>query len=222
VRVDGSHLTALENINRNRYLGNRIAIEELGADRVLAIEEDVEISSDAIRFCNEIMIKYSKKPFFKGINLGSREKYSQEDALTYSRQRYGLHGQASVITRKTWKKFNHKKIKKKFSTHGFDSLIELDLKTGFMVTPNNSRSLDTGWDGTHVPGDQRDPYFVEIAESFVGNHQTPTGKFMEKEMHHHWRSDIEIYKVFKTPSFFIIAKWNLLKHNLKEKLRNFL
>jgi hypothetical protein len=218
IRVSGENRTALENINFNRYLGYEIGFLKLKADWILAIEEDVEISGDAIQFCTEIVAKYQHTPFFKGINLGSREKYSEALSVTYSRQRYGLHGQASVLTKKTWDKFNHKIIQKKFSTHGLDSLIEFYLKKGFMVTPNNSRSLDTGWDGTHLPGNEDDPYFVEMAASFVGNLDTPSGSYVYKEMDHHWRSDIETYKLYKLPFFILITRWNLFKHTLKKRL----
>jgi len=220
IRVNGDDKSPLENINTNRYLGYQICFNEFAADWVLAIEEDVEIAKDAIRFCSEMTWKYSGNIFFRGINLGSREKFEESISTTYSRQRYGLHGQAAVITRGTWKGISQRRIWRKFSTHGFDSLIEFQLKTGFMITPNNSRSLDTGWDGTHLPANQNDAYFVEIAESFVGFHEIDISEYTEKGMQHNWRSDIELYKFHKTPFFIVNTQWNNLKHKIKFALAN--
>lgn len=212
--VSGANRTPLENINYNRYLGYEIAFVTYSADWVMAIEEDVEISGDAYNFVKTMVDRFKNNPFFRGVNLGSREPFEEDLLNTYSLLRYGMHGQASVIGVKTWNYVQRRRIVDQFSSHGFDWLIEKHLKTGFMVTPNLSRSLDTGWDGTHMPGDSNDPYFAEIRSSFVGDIQT-SKNYVRRDLHHRWRDDVEIYKVYKTPAFLFRTWWKRLKHASK-------
>ena len=212
--VNGQGRTPLENINHNRLLGYQIAFNEYKADWVIAIEEDVILSKDAISFVRYILDIYKKRRFFRGINFGSREPFSPELIGTFSLLRYGMHGQGSVIGRKTWDYIVRRKIEKKFSTHGFDSLIEQHLKLGFMVTPNLSRSLDTGWDGTHMPSDENDAYFMEMRKSFIGEVDVPLN-YHQLNLLHRWREDLEVYKLHKTPRFFLRTKWYAFKHQIK-------
>ena len=206
--------TPLENINHNRFLAYEVAFNEFRADWVLAVEEDVVLSKDAVVFTEFVVSKFSGRRFFRGINLGSREPFDERLFNTYSLLRYGLHGQASVIGKKTWKFIQRRSLIAKFSTHGFDSLIESHLKTGFMVTPNLSRSLDTGWDGTHMPNDQNDVYFQEMNKSFVCEMDPPTHYFTLNILHR-WREDLAIYKMYRTPQFILLTKWYAIKHQLK-------
>jgi hypothetical protein len=212
--VTSVNRTALENINHNRLLGYEVAFNEFRAEWVLAIEEDVLISGDAVRFISHMIERYENYRFFRGINLGSREPFDLNLISTYSRLRYGMHGQASVIGKRTWNYINRRNIKARFSTHGFDSLIEVHLKCGFMVTPNLSRSLDTGWDGTHMPSDSNDLYFEEMRASFVGIQATSRSYYCRNILHR-WREDLEVYSVYRTPKFLLLSRWNTLKHKVK-------
>jgi hypothetical protein len=198
-------------------LGYQIAFNEYNADWVIAIEEDVILSKDAISFVSYILNKYIKSRFFRGKNFGSREPFSPDLIGTFSLLRYGMHGQGSVIGRKTWDFIRRRRIEKKFSTHGFDSLIEQHLKLGFMVTPNLSRSLDTGWDGTHMPSDKNDSYFTEMRGSFVGDIDV-TPNYRQLNLLHRWREDLEIYKLHKTLRFVLRSKWYAFKHEIKSYL----
>jgi hypothetical protein len=213
--VNGQGRTPLENINHNRLLGYQIAFNDYKADWVIAIEEDVVLSKDAISFVRFVLDRYVKNRFFRGINFGSREPFSADLIDTYSLLRYGMHGQGSVIGRRTWDFIIRREIENRFSTHGFDSLIEQHLKLGFMVTPNLSRSLDTGWDGTHMPDDKNDSYFTEMRESFVGDIDAPSS-YQQLDLLHRWREDLEVYKLHKTPRFVLRSKWYELKHEIKK------
>lgn len=215
VEVEGGNRTPLENINWNRYLGYEILFDDENFDWVIAIEEDVAIAPDAFKFATQIVDRYAKEPSFKGINFGSREPFDLKNLNTYSLLRYGLHGQASLLPKSSWNKFPHKRMKRKFSTHGFDSLIEFNLKMGFMVTPNLSRSLDMGWDGTHVPSDSSDPYFVEMAASYVGDRIPNFEAYELHSINHQWRSDIRIYRRNETLGFILETKYYLMKHHIK-------
>jgi hypothetical protein len=195
--------STLANINYNRLLGTNLGFDIFHADLVLGIEEDTKISYDALQFIDRVFQKYRNNRFFRGINLGSIEEKTQENLLTYSRIRFGLHGQAGVITKKTWKKINFSKLRANMSLEGWDSYIEFKTKSGFMVTPNASRSLDRGWSGTYAPDNPDHPHYVAMRESFVGSFSKLDSNFTHVSLKHRWRSDATVFKFRHQLLFFI-------------------
>jgi hypothetical protein len=215
-QLDGDGFSPLENINRNRILAYIIGFNWLNSDWVLAIEEDVLISQDSINFINIVMQKYYRYPSFRGINLGSRIPKSDHNKETYSKLRFGINGQASAITRRTWNYFNYQKLMKKSASHPFDSQVEHYLKMGFMVTPNASRLKDIGWNGTHAPKDSNAIYYKELESSWVGNEKLGATGYTLQNVDHNWRNDIRIYKWFTTPWHFLSRLYRNKKHELKQ------
>lgn len=215
IQVDGTGKSALENINSNRITGYTHLFDKLRMDWVLAIEEDVLIARDTLNFVEFIMNKYWNVRAFKGINLGSREPLQTSLLDTYSKLRFGLNGQASAVTSKTWKGFNLRRITRKIAQNGFDSMIENNLRRGFMITPNLSRSLDIGWDGTHQSSNPEDPYFVEMRESFVSGVLRTDAVYREININHRWREDIEIYRRYRTLESILRRMKLQLKHKIK-------
>ena len=122
-------------------------------------------------------------------NLGSLELKTQNNLGTYSLIRFGLHGQAGVITRRTWRKFTMGKLLRNISADGWDSRFEFVIKSGFMVTPNASRLLDRGWDGTHAPTDPLHPYFEKQKLSWVGTEPFVHLPYARADQKHSWRTD---------------------------------
>ena len=196
--------SALENINLNRILGYEFCFKFLQCDWVLAIEEDVEVSSDALRFVEEMYERYHKRALFRGINLGSMEPFSEEMSNSYSLLRYGLHGQAAAISRRTWERFNVDYLVRSSKVAALDGQMELLLKSGFMVTPNNSRFVDTGWNGTHAPKDSNDPYYVRLRKSWVGSRVPSTVTYVRSEVEHSWRSDCRSFKLISVSSVVVV------------------
>lgn len=166
LEVQGLFSKSLPNINFNRVLGYQFCFDWLGVDWVLAVEEDVVVSNDTVNLIEQVLRLEHNKPFFRGINLGSRIS-SSKNISTYSRFRFGLHGQCSVLTRKTWRHFEASRLLKNSIKKPFDSQLENYLRRGYMATPNRSRFIDTGWNGTHAPTDPNHEYFRELGESFV-------------------------------------------------------
>jgi hypothetical protein len=182
--------TALANINFNRVLGYRLAFDVYGADAVLGIEEDTILSPDSLSFCESIYSRYSREKRFRGINLGSLETSGLASNNSFSLLRFGLQGQAGLITRKTWNSIRDGRILDFDSGEGWDSSIEFKLKTGYMVTPNRSRSLDFGWDqGVHAPQDENDPHYVSMRQSWVGTDPLPENQYELVQLAHRWRKD---------------------------------
>jgi hypothetical protein len=122
--------TALENINLNGLLSREIAFKWLMSDWSIGIEEDTVISPDSINFVYHCFEKYNKNPFFRGVNLGSKNPYSKEHEGSYNLVSYGVQGQASMLTQKTWNHFDIKKFYRKISKSGLDSMMEHFVKSG--------------------------------------------------------------------------------------------
>ncbi len=185
----GTEATALGNINFNRILGTDVAFRVLESELVLGIEEDNIIAKDALDFCTFTFEKYKKHPYFRGVNLGSAEVFDSELSKSYSLIRYATVSQASAITRRTWNKLPLGPLMTDIDAEGWDSRFERVTKTGFMVTPNNSRSLDRGWGGTHAPDDPNHESYVKQRASFVGTHSIAHKKWYRQQIKHHWRND---------------------------------
>ena len=215
MRLKPQHKTALANINQNRLIGTSICFDLLGSDIVLGIEEDTMIAYDALKFIDQVFLRYQSKIGFRGINLGSHEPRTTENINTYSLLRFGLHGQAGVITSKTWRNLSIKKIRKNITTEGYDSWMEYYLKSGFMVTPNASRLKDIGWNGTHAPKDPNDKYYKESEASWVGAEDLGLFGYSLKNSRHDWRDDIRRYRWFSTPWY--IFKYTLISLFIKKK-----
>ena len=186
-------------INHNRYFGLEFLFDEHGVDAVLAVEDDVEIARDSALFCAFAIDKYGGNPNFRGVNLGSRiSKTSQSKVInSFSLVRYGLHGQAGLLTSTSWSYI------KKYdlglgALDGFDAQIESYLKTGFMVTPNYSRYLDRGFDSyaIHAPKNSEDAAFTATKNSYIGrDYIVPNVPYSLKQIYYtSWRIDAVAYK----------------------------
>lgn len=186
-------------INHNRYLGLECLFDDHGVDAVLSVEDDVEISRDSALFCAFAIDKYWGNPDFRGVNLGSRIPKTSESKVrnSFSLVRYGLHGQAGLLTSTSWKYI------KKYNLglgalDGFDAQIESYLKTGFMVTSNYSRYLDRGFDSfaTHAPKNSEDPAFTLTKNSYIGrDYMVSSVPYSLIQMDHTcWRRDAVMYR----------------------------
>jgi len=187
--TNGKEATPLGNINFNRILGTDVAFRLFQSQLVLGIEEDNLIARDALDFCTYAFEKYKSHPYFRGINLGSVERFDPELSKSYSHIRYATVSQASAITRRTWDKLPLVPLMRNIDAEGWDSRFERVTKTGFMVTPNNSRSLDRGWGGTHAPDDPNHESYVKQRASFVGAHETALDEWHRQQIKHYWRED---------------------------------
>jgi hypothetical protein len=211
--IDGSGKNSTENISFNRIEGLRICFEELRADYVIALEDDVQVASDIFEFTKFVMKAHWNKTGFRGVNYGSHELYSDNSSRNYSRVRYGIHGPASAITAKTWTEIYTAKNIKRSKYIIFDGLFEYYLKTGFMVTPENSRYIDLGYGGTHTSATADNPYFSKLKSSFVGNSIPKNPSYSFNEIEHSWRSDALIYKKWENFKYELLYFFNYRNDN---------
>lgn len=206
VRVKRQFELALGNINFNRILGTSICFELFQSEIVLGIEEDSMIGHDALTFIDHVVDKHGLDRAFRGVNLGSLEAKTKENLNTYSFIRFGLHGQAGVITRRTWQKFSMNDLLRDISVEGWDSRFEFIMKSGFMVTPNASRLLDRGWEGTHAPNDPLHPYFEKQRLSWVGTEPFVHAPYKRVDQKHSWRIDAINYRT-QDSVLFLLRTW---------------
>lgn len=210
--------TALENINLNSLLGREVAFTWLQADWCLGVEDDIQISCDAIDFVLEMHKRHSRNPFFRGVNLGSKVKFDGSENGFYSLVRFGIHGQASMITRKTWQRFDVNKLRKKSNVSGLDAMMEHYVKTGFMCTPRNSRYLDNGWNGTHSSADPNNEHYSRIRESYFDGRTSSPGVYELKKFDSPWREDSQPFSFVQILPVLLSNKSRHLIHLLREKL----
>jgi len=189
--------SVLGNINNNRILGTSIAFKEFNADCVLGIEEDNQISADALEFIDFISETYKNKPNFRGINLGSIEYGKHLSGSGYSLLRSGVHGSAGFLTRKTWLALEKKGLLD-FDFNDpekpWDAMIEFYLKSGFMVTPNLSRNLDVGYGGAFSPKQPNHPYFISIRKSWTQSNKDGNAIYRHIQISHNFKKDFVAYK----------------------------
>lgn len=196
----------LGNINYNRYLGTDFAFTTLGAKLVLGIEEDNLVSKDSLEFIEYAYEKYKSHKAFRGVNLGSIEHGNGINLNEYSLLRFGIHGSAGALTKRSWNYIKRNRVLDfdyNEKSKAWDAEIEFYLKSGFMVTPNLSRNLDLGYGGTFAPSSKKDTYFVNIAKSWVKNGNNQTLHYKHNQIRHDWRFDSIAYKKRENYIFFI-------------------
>ncbi len=221
VETVNAGISPLQNINMNGLLGREIAFTWLGAAWCIGVEDDVIISRDAIKFSLFAFNKHRKDPFFRGVNLGSKRKYDPAFNDKYSKVSFGIHGQASLITRRTWKKFNPDKLRKYSNVEGQDSMMEHYVKTGYMCTPCNSRYLDKGWNGTHASKDPQNEHYVDINNSFVGNEIEAPEIYHQIAYDSFWREDSLEFSICAIPLILIKNKYLRARYNFRKAISNF-
>ena len=191
LEVNSQIPTPLGNINWNRMASYEIAFESLKSEMALGVEEDIEISSDALSFALWAHEKYKNDKGFRGVNLGSIAMNG--DSSDYRLLRYGLHGQAGTITDKTWNSLPRGLLKNKLFSFPLDGMFESYLKTGFMVTPVRSKYIDRGWGGTHAPNDPNHQHYANVFESFLNATSSKYRESVESPSPS-WRTDCNIYQ----------------------------
>jgi len=199
--INSQLTTPLENINWNRLTTYRFSFDVLQSEFTLGIEEDVEISKDALTFLIDTHNRYRKSRKYRGANLGSVALNGSSKA--YNLMRYGLHGQAGTITRKTWNALPIKIIEGRLRKFPLDAMFEAYLKTGFMVTPVRSKYIDRGWGGTHAPKDPDDSHYKMLQDSFQ-NESSCSYSVSTLDPLPNWRDDCKVYSAKRNQPYFFI------------------
>lgn len=207
-------------INSNRISAWKIALIEKSHEYVVCLEDDVEISEDFLHFTLAVLEQNSSKQDFIGINYGSYETVPENQ--TYSRLRYGIHGPASLISRRAYGLFNLNKLEKLRGKIAWDSWVEPKTKTGYMATSNLARFRDNGVNGTHTSASLDLSYFTRLNKSFELLSGKTTRTFKHSDIAHSWRADCVPYDARENTRYqalsLMITQYQLLKV-LSQKLK---
>jgi hypothetical protein len=179
-------------INQNRVKAWETPLIRDGWSYVLCLENDVEVASDIFTFTEHVIKQNSTLKGFWGINYGSFETLASVD--TYSRLRFGVHGPASLISQKSFKRFNVDKLIRLKGAVAWDSWVEPLTKTGFMATSNLARYRDNGINGTHANIEINSEYFDKLRKSFELIPTRVDVTYVHKDVTHSWRKDCKVYR----------------------------
>jgi hypothetical protein len=192
-----------QNINANRYLAYSIAFDNLHSDYLIVLEDDVQISYDALFFADRVFRDFCKDKMFRAFNFGSGVERNQSLASSYSKVRYALQGPASLLPKKSWEYFDKKLLEKKSKYEIFDGTFETYIQSGFVIMPNNSRYVDNGYSGTHTASYDSTDYFKKLERSWIGLEKTALNKPYKKNINLNWRKDCKTYNGFHNPYFYL-------------------
>ena len=166
IEIPPASNSALVNINMNRWNSQIIAFDLMQSDWSLVLEEDIQLSLQAISFVTHLMNLYFYEEDFRGINLGSYE--TSGSIGEYSLVNQGLHGQGSALTSKTWKQIKNQVRPIDLGKYAYDWLVEPVYRDGFVLVPNRSLFIDHGWSmPTHAPRDPSAPHYQKLTSSFI-------------------------------------------------------
>ena len=199
-----THSIPEDNIDAARLKALEMAFLDPSIKYAVVLEDDVCLADDAFDFIESIIAKHGTKKAFRGVNFGSKEINSVAEG--YSKNRYGIHGPASMITRRTFIRSGLSNSCGKTLPKTWDAFIESYLKTGYMVTPNLSRYIDLGINGTHANASNSE-YFSGLRKSFKVLSETKREKlnYSLMQIPHTWRHDCVHFNGVETPLY-------LLKH----------
>ena len=205
--------TPTQNINANRYLAYSVAFENLHSDYSIVLEDDVQISPDALSFADFVFNEYRKDKRFRAFNFGSGAERSPDLENSYSKVRYALQGPASLLPRGSWDYFDKKILEKKSQYEIFDGTFESYIQTGFVIMPNNSRYVDNGYNGTHTASYNSTDYFKKLENSWVGIETRLIGLPLRKDINLNWRRDCKIYSsrfnpYYELRNYFVFNREN--------------
>lgn len=220
VETETQGKTPLQNINLNSLLGREIAFTWLNSDWCFGVEDDVQISPDSINFIEAMFTKYRRNVFFRGVNLGSKLPFKASEIETYAKLTFGMHGQASMITKRTWNHFNPAKLRRNSDVMGLDAMMEHYTKTGFMCTPYNSRYLDNGWNGTHSSLNPNDPHYKKIRESFFHGQVSNPENYVLGKFENEWRADSTAFSISRIIPILFRNKLGHYKYLIKSSVKN--
>jgi len=194
---------AAASISKNRYLAYQIAFDHLQGEFAIVLEDDVEISSDALVFAKFVFGTYQSQRRFRAVNFASGNPFKPEDAYTYSKVRYALTGPASLLPRKSWEALRKRDLMNKAELEIFDGTFETFIQTGFVIMPNSARYLDHGRIGTHASSVSDKTYFEKLEKSFIFDAIAPSRGYENRYVYQHWRSDCIKYMRWMDLYYFI-------------------
>lgn len=181
-------------INNNVRTGLEIAFSKDHCQYAVVVEDDILLGYDFLHFCDVMHERYAKDKEFRALNAFSKEQFDSNLLWSYGKFRYGI-GKGWSISRMAWHQLA-RYWKPGIDQH-FDYLIEEWTRSGFVLMPYCSRSLDIGWGegSSHGPKDEFDEHWVAMRKSWVGCDPFPLDNYQCVEnLQFSWREDCVPYR----------------------------
>lgn len=132
-------------INSNMFTGLMYCFRELQSDFVVVIEDDILIATDFLVFCEKMFHTHADDSRFRAVNGFSNIAPSRFEKMIehgYVRSNYGV-GWGWAISRDTFERV--KLLWNGDEDEHWDSYIEPVMRTGYVVNPILSRTLNIGF-----------------------------------------------------------------------------
>lgn len=197
---------AKERINANIRYGLKFSFEDLRADLVTIVEDDVLVGADFLFFVRQMFEIEGNNEKFRGVNAISGCQGDEEDISIYGKFRFGyLWGWS--IGHKTWRD-----IKSNWTGNeirDWDSYLEPYVKSGYVIMPKRSRVINIGFNeaATHTFHGRENSglnYDDALKRSFISSENSDT-KFSEGDFDIDWRADCVKFRVSSTGDLLLNA-----------------
>lgn len=204
----------IQNISKNRYLVYSLIFDHLLLNTATVIEDDVEISYDALAFSRSIYEQHRDDKFFRAINFGSGIPRDKGCSEHYSKVRYALQGPASLLPKSTWNHFTLSRLIEKSESEIFDGTLEPYIQSGFVIMPNASRYRDLGISGTHANPNFPTEYFSKLEASWLGLNEMNLVTPVRFDQNQNWRNDCVTYNSLPN-LYYRVRSWVVFNSNYK-------
>ena len=165
---NGENNTALENITINSILGFKYCFEKKNYEKVVMLEDDVILASDALSFSIYVDDKFAKDSNYICCSLSSMYPYKKEYCDKFIKICSSMHGDGFLLNKHNWNKIKKNCLDYNYKLLGLDRLTHLYfMSSGYTIFPLNSRLVNDGWGGTHY-SDKADITLDAKKNSFVG------------------------------------------------------
>jgi len=212
---------SFKKINANMRTGLKISFEILKSPWVVILEEDIEIAPDALDFFRLCEEQFGEVENYRATNSFSRMIFKESGFgnQNYVRLNFGV-GWGWALNDRNYKAISE--IWTGFENEHWDGLLEPYFRTGFVVNPWLSRSLNRGLDGSGANTGIQDKLFYEIRKSFEQNLNLngPSLRLIENRALFDWRDDcytLSCQNKFKESVIYMLQRILFMIHTKHRK-----
>jgi hypothetical protein len=201
--------------------GLKISFEIFKSPWIVILEDDIEIAPDALDFFRLCEEQFGEIENYRATNSFSRMNFREPGVgkQHYVRLNFGV-GWGWALNERNYKAIS--KIWTGFENEHWDGFLEPYFRTGFVVNPWLSRSLNRGLDGSGANTGIQDKLFYEMQQSFDQNLNltSPSLNLVESRASFDWREDcytLSSQNKFKEWLIYILQRILFMLHTKHRK-----
>ena len=167
VLIQVSHpesMSARQKIHRNLSLGLMHAFSDSRVDYCVVLEDDIVVGRDFLSFVDTMMSLGRNDPWFRAVNgFSNFASQSWSDDRAFVRANFGV-GWGWALPRRTYVQIS--RVLERRGDYHWDSLIEPQIRSGYVVNPVRSLVLNAGLDGSgsHT-GSEEDSHLAQLMKA---------------------------------------------------------